>query len=84
MRTTVTLDADVEALIERVMRERGMSFKEAINQAVRNGLRPAVAVPPIRTLRLGGAQPGIDLHMATRLAAELEDDEVARKLEVRK
>jgi len=39
MRTTVTLDPDVEALIREVMRERQISFKEALNQAVRVGIR---------------------------------------------
>ena len=58
-------------------------MSEATNPAVRDGLRPAVTTPPIRTLRLGGARPGIDLHKTTRLADELEDEEVARKLGVR-
>lgn len=40
MRTTITLDPDVEALVERLMRERGMSFKEAVNHAIRRGLAP--------------------------------------------
>ena len=84
MRTTVTLDPDVKELIERAMRERGLTFKDAINQAVRDAFRPAQPATPIRTLSLGGPRPGIDLHRATRLAAELEDDEIVRKLELRK
>ena len=39
MRTTVTLDPDVERLIKDAMRERGISFKEALNEAARDGLR---------------------------------------------
>jgi len=39
MRTTITLEPDVEALIRAVMKERGVSFKEALNSAVRAGLR---------------------------------------------
>ena len=38
MRTTVTLDPDVEQLVKRVMRERGLTFKQAINEALRAGL----------------------------------------------
>jgi hypothetical protein len=38
MRTTVTLDPDVERLIRSTMRERGISFKEALNSAARMGL----------------------------------------------
>jgi hypothetical protein len=37
-RTTITLEPDVEALIRTVMKERGVSFKEALNSAVRTGL----------------------------------------------
>jgi hypothetical protein len=37
MRTTVTLDPDVERLIRDAMRE--ISFKEALNEAARVGLR---------------------------------------------
>jgi hypothetical protein len=39
VRTTVTLDPDVERLIRNAMRERGLSFKEALNEAARKGLR---------------------------------------------
>lgn len=38
MRTTVTLEPDVQALIRAAMKERGISFKEALNSAVRAGL----------------------------------------------
>ena len=38
MRTTVTLDPDVERLIRDAMRERAISFKEALNEAARIGL----------------------------------------------
>ena len=37
MRTTVTLDPDVERLIRDAMRERAISFKEALNEAARIG-----------------------------------------------
>ena len=38
MRTTVTLDADTERLLREAMRERNVSFKAAINDAIRRGL----------------------------------------------
>ena len=34
MRTTLTLDADTEQLVRRRMRERGISFKQAVNDAL--------------------------------------------------
>lgn len=86
MRTTVTLDPDVEALIRSVMRERGISFKEALNGAIRAGLRaPQGPGKPYRqrTFRMG-FRPDIALDKALSLAAELEDEEIARKLSLRK
>jgi hypothetical protein len=37
MRITITLDPDVEKLIRDSMRERGISFKKALNEAARMG-----------------------------------------------
>ena len=86
MRTTVTLDSDVAAKLKRAARKRGISFKEALNANVRRGLEGEGATPkPYRvpTRRLG-VRPGVDLDRALRLAAELEDAEIARKLALRK
>jgi hypothetical protein len=33
VRTTITLDPDTRMLVERMMRERGVSFTEAVNKA---------------------------------------------------
>lgn len=38
MRTTVTLDPETEHLLREAMRQRGQSFKEALNQAIVQGL----------------------------------------------
>ena len=38
MRTTLTLDSDVAARIERERRKRGMPLKDLVNQALRAGL----------------------------------------------
>lgn len=85
MRTTITLEPDVEALVRRSMRERGLSFKQAVNEAIRAGLAPASEKPPTgtRTFRLG-FNPLIPLDKALRLAGELEDEELIRKLAARK
>jgi hypothetical protein len=86
MRTTVTLDADVAAKLKQTARERGISFKEALNTNVRRGLESEGVRPKpyrVRTRRLG-VRPGVDLDKALRIAAELEDAEIARKLALRK
>jgi hypothetical protein len=86
MRTTVTLDPDVAAQLRRAARERDVSFKVALNDAVRAGL-DAASIPArpyhLATKRLG-VRPGVDLDRALRLAGELEDAEIVRKLELRK
>lgn len=38
MRTTLTLDREVERLLKKAMRLRNQSFKQALNQAVLQGL----------------------------------------------
>lgn len=80
MRTTVTLDADVEALVKRTMRERGLSFKQAVNEAIRAGAgaRANTAQPPLVTHDMGEAL--VDVTKALRLAGELEDQELAARL----
>lgn len=86
MRTTVTLDPDVVAALRQRAAERGQSFKEALNSALRTGLRPpaAPADPFAVRSRPMGLRSGIDLDKALRLASELEDSEIARELELRK
>lgn len=84
MRTTVTLDDDVLAAVRLRMKERGVSFKEALNSMVRSAAAGSSA--PARPYRLRPRElrvrPGVDLTRANRLAADLEDDEIARKLEL--
>ena len=42
MRTTVNLDPDVEAAVERLRRDEGLGVSEAVNALARRGI-PAVA-----------------------------------------
>ena len=79
VRTTVTLDPDTRHLVERAMRERGLSFKEALNYAIRAGLGPPAASGTYTTPRNLGP-PRVDLTKALALAGELEDQEIIRRL----
>ncbi len=84
MRTTVTLDPDVQALVEAAMRERGISFKQAINDAVRASLRPAKRARfKQRTFNMG-VNPEIDYDKVMHLVTALEDEEIIRKLRLGK
>lgn len=82
MRTTVTLDPDVEALLKKAMRERGEPFKQVLNRAVRDGLRNRAARKPARfrqrTFAMG--TPTVDLTKALALSAELDDLDARDKI----
>lgn len=53
MRTTLTIDDDIAAVLERLRRSRDESLKALINEALRRGLREMSAPPkprkPFRT-----------------------------------
>ncbi|MEX2625719.1 MAG: hypothetical protein WD225_02485 [Ilumatobacteraceae bacterium] len=90
MRTTVTLDPDTAALVERVMAERGWTFKQAVNTAIRRGLTTSddsdTEQERVRTPTFSMGVPGdrgldVDLDRALALADELEDVEIRHELE---
>ena len=78
MRTTVTLDQDVERLLKEAMHRSRRSFKETLNSALRAALgrvpsesdRPAFVL----TARPLGLRAGIDPTSFNKLADELEAD----------
>jgi hypothetical protein len=83
MRTTFTIDPDVEQRIRRRMAREKLPFKQVVNDALRAGLSstreesaPDFVVKP----HSFGFKPGIDLGKMNQLADELEAEEVARKL----
>lgn len=86
MRTTVTLDPDVVEQLKAVARHRNLSFKAALNNAVRAGL--AAERGETRKYKVPSQpmhmRPGVDLTHALGLAGSLEDEEIIRKLELRK
>jgi len=45
MRTTLTIDDDVAAMLDRVGKLREGSFKDLVNEALRRGLREMTAPP---------------------------------------
>lgn len=78
MRTTVTLDPDVESLIRHLMARRGISFKQAVNDAIRGGAQPRTPRVSTRARRMG--VPVVNLDRALQLVGELEDDELVRRM----
>lgn len=83
MRTTVTLDPDVERMLREAMRRSRQSFKATLNGALREGLekispRPRSA-PFVVKARPLGLRPGLDPAGFNQLADELEADAVREK-----
>jgi hypothetical protein len=77
MRTTVTLDPDVETMLRKEVHRRGGSFKQVLNNAIRAGLRQMKRrEEPFEPLTFDMGEPHVDLTKANALAAELEDDEI--------
>jgi hypothetical protein len=86
VRTTVTLDPDIEKLIRDTMRERGVSFKQALNDAIRAGLAPkrnGARRFTQKTYSLG-AEQYFRWDKALAVADALEDEELSRKLSLHK
>ena len=80
MRTTLTLDDDVAAALERLRREKDLSLKEAVNDTLRKGLREGGRGPRrggkfrTRELQTGRCRlPNLDSASRSLAAAEGED-----------
>ncbi len=83
MRTTLTLDADVEARLKSETRRTGKPFKVVVNDAIRRGLggrRAANRTPFHVTPHAFGFRPGVDPDRLNQLADELETEAVGSKL----
>lgn len=64
MRTTLTIDEDVAKRIERLRKRRGLTLRDIVNQALREGLPQLEAPPRVRkahttkAVSLGGCRIG--------------------------
>lgn len=82
MRTTVTLDPEVEQLLRGEMQRTRKSFKETLNEAVRRGLKGAGADGEpgfVVRARPMGLRSGIDPAAVRDLDDEFEAEEFLRK-----
>ncbi|MBN9690525.1 MAG: antitoxin [Verrucomicrobia bacterium] len=79
MRTTVTLDRDVERKLREAMHESRTSFKQVLNAAIRAGLSQkatrTASRPFVVQARSLGLRPGLDPSGLNKLADDLEVDE---------
>ena len=89
MRTTLTIDDELVRILKDLAYRSGKSFKDVVNETLRAGLAGQNAIQnarpyKVRPSSLGGVNPGINLNKALQIADALEDEEIARKLELRK
>lgn len=84
MQTTLTLDDEVAEELKEVADRAGKPFTEVVNETLRKGLHPADALSP-KPYRLETFSLGVrDIDKARHMADALEDEEIARKLEMGK
>ena len=74
MRTTITLDDDVAALIERERERSGDSFRTVVNRLLRRGARSEPPQEPPALPRWPG-KPLIDITDVSAAIAALDDEE---------
>lgn len=78
MRTTLTLDDDVAALIEDERRRTGESFRAAVNRLLRRGARGATGAQA-GPLPVHPGRPQLDVRDVSALLAALDDERRAER-----
>jgi hypothetical protein len=78
MRTTLTIDPDVEKLLEEETQRSRKPFKQVVNEALRRGLTRRDAKPRKLVVKVhdGRLRPGYDPASFNSLSDELEDQTV--------
>ena len=85
MRTTLTIDPDVEQLLQREMRRTDKSMKAVVNDALRRGLGARGKPPRLPRFKVEphafAFRTGVDTDRLNQLVDELEAAEFSRKPE---
>jgi hypothetical protein len=81
VRTTLTIDPDVQKLLQEETQRSRKPFKQIVNEALRRGLTRRDAKPRKLVLKVhdGRLRPGYDPTSFNALADELEDQAVLRR-----
>lgn len=78
MRTTLTIDDDIAAVLERLRRTRNRSLKAVVNEALRRGAREMESAPkkrkPFRTRTVNLGPPKIPLDNVAEALAIAEGE----------
>lgn len=82
MRTTLTLEPDVEQLLEQEVQRSRKPLKQVVNEALRRGLTRSFKKPSKLVLKVhdGRLRPGYDPAAFNALSDELEDAAQLRRV----
>ena len=78
MRTTITLDEDVVALVESERARTGETFRAAVNRLLRRGARAAPPAAPAPLPTLPG-RPLLDLTDVSAVLTALDEERRAQR-----
>jgi hypothetical protein len=83
MRTTVRIDDDLLRDLKQRAHIEKMSLAKVVNETLRRGLAATLSKPrkaPYREKTYSMGPPLVDLTKALALAAQLEDEEIIKKM----
>ena len=80
MRTTLTIEDDLAAILQKKAAQRGVAFKQLVNSLLRAGLGASEGAPTERKVvkvvgRPLGLKPGYDADKLNQLVDELEAED---------
>ncbi|MEW6428251.1 MAG: DUF2191 domain-containing protein [Thermodesulfobacteriota bacterium] len=88
MRTTLTIEDALLRTLKEMAHRSGKPLKDTVNAALRAGIEQMSSPPPRRRYRCKtfslGSPEQVNFDKALDLAAALEDEEICRKLTLRK
>ena len=77
----MTLEPDVAERLKQIMKERDLTFKEAVNSTLRRGLGTTAEARPYEVPSHAlGLKPGIDGDRIIHFLDDLEDRERLKKM----
>ena len=87
MRTTLTIDDRVDKELKEIAKRTNKTFKQVVNETLQRGLATPVYSKQKYSLKpsaLGEPNPNYDISKSLQLSDQLEDEEILRKLNLRK
>jgi len=80
VRTTITIDADTEALLRHEVERTGLSFKVVLNQAIKRALGRRASGVQLQPLFSAPFPPELAQQSFNRLAADWDDEATVREM----